>query len=190
VAESSIARRILEAAVRAADEALAAERGQQAEALRQGEAKIATDVAARRAAVEKRLRESFQQSVSAVRLAEANRVRTERRRALDEVIAGALTAARAPRAYRAWVERQLAEYARSGDEIVVSAAERGLFEKDLAPTLAKRGVTLSSETGSFQAGFVVARPGSGTRFNCTLDKAFAEAVRAAEVEVGRTLFGS
>jgi hypothetical protein len=37
---------------------------------------------------------------------------------------------------------------------------------------------------------VVVRPGSGTRFNCTLDKAFAEAVRATEVDVGRTLFSS
>ena len=190
MAESSIARRILDAAARAADEALAAERGRQAEALRQGTARIEADVAARRVAAEKRLRESFQQSLSAVRLAEANRVRTERRRALDGVIAGALAAAREARAYHAWVERQLAEYARAGDEIVVAAAERGLFEKDLAPVLAKRGVKLAAETGAFQAGFVVARPGSGTRFNCTLDKAFAEAVRAAEVEVGRTLFGS
>jgi vacuolar-type H+-ATPase subunit E/Vma4 len=189
VAESSIARRILDAAGHAADEALAAERGRQAEALRQGTARIEADVAARRAAAEKRLRESFQQALSAVRLAEANRVRTERRRALDGVVAGALAAARQPGAYRAWVERQLAEYASAGDEIVVAAAERSLFETDLAPVLVKSGVKLAAAAGTFQAGFVVARPGSGTRFNCTLDKAFAEAVRAAEVEVGRMLFG-
>jgi vacuolar-type H+-ATPase subunit E/Vma4 len=190
VAESSIARRILDAAGRAADEALTAERDRQAEALRQGTARIEAEVTVRRAAAEKRLRESFQQSLSAVRLAEANRVRTERRRALDDVIRGALAAAREPRAYRGWIERQLTAYARAGDEIVVAAGERSLFEKDLAPVLAQRGVKLAAEAGAFQAGFVVARPGSGTHFNCTLDKAFAEAVRAAEVEVGRTLFGS
>jgi vacuolar-type H+-ATPase subunit E/Vma4 len=187
---SSIARRILDAAERAAGEALEAERARQAEALRQGIERIDAAVAARRAAVEKRLGESFQQSVSAVRLAEANRVRAERRRTLDAVVAGALAAAREPRAYRAWIERQLAAHARTGDQVVVAAAERPLFEKDLAPVLAKHGVKLAAETGSFQAGFVVARPGSGTRLNCTLDKAFAEAVRATEVEVGRTLFAS
>jgi vacuolar-type H+-ATPase subunit E/Vma4 len=187
---TSIARRILDAAERAAGEALEAERGRQAEALRQGTERVEAALAARRAAAEKRLRESFQQTVSAVRLTEANRVRAERRRALDAVIAGALAAAREPRAYRAWLERQLAAHTRAGDQIVVSAAERALFEKDLAPVLTKHGVKLAAEMGSFQAGFVVARPGSGTRLNCTLDKAFAEAVRATEVEVGRTLFAT
>ena len=128
--------------------------------------------------------------MSAFRLAEANRVRTERRRSLDGVIAGALRkarrAARLPGVARAAARRALPE----GDEIVVAAAERALFEKELAPLLAKHGVKLSAETAAFQAGFVVVRPGPASRLNCTLDKAFAEAVRSTEVEVGRTLFGS
>ena len=190
MAESSIARRILEAATRAGEETLAVERGRQAEALRQGTALIDAKTAARRSAAEKRLRESFQQSISAFRLAEANRVRTERRRSLDTVIAGALRKAREPTVYRAWLERSLVEHCRKGDEIVVAAADRALFEKELAPLLAKHGLRLSGEPAAFQAGFVAVHPGSGIRLNCTLDKAFAEAVRSTEVEVGRTLFAS
>ena len=188
MAESSIARRILEAATRAGEAALAAERERQAEALRQGTARIESDIAARRAAAEKRLRESFQQSVSAFRLAEANRVRTERRRSLDGVIADARRKAREPGSYRAWLERTLAEHGRKGDEIVVAAADRALFEKELAPLLAKLGLRLSEEPAAFTGGFVAVHPGSGIRLNCTLDNAFAEAVRSTEVEVGRTLF--
>jgi vacuolar-type H+-ATPase subunit E/Vma4 len=190
MAESSIARRILEAATRAGEETLATERGRQAEALRQGTARIEAETAARRATAEKRLRESFQQSISAFRLAEANRVRSERRKSLDAVIAEALRKARGPAAYRAWLEGNLAEHCHSGDEIVVAGSDRALFEKDLAPLLAKLGLRLSAEPASFTAGFVAVHPGSGIRLNCTLDKAFAEAVRSTEVEVGRTLFAS
>jgi vacuolar-type H+-ATPase subunit E/Vma4 len=190
MAETGIARRILEAARKAGEEALAAERARQAEELARGTALVDADIAARRASGEKRLREAFQQSLSAFRLSEANRVRAERRSCLDRVVAHALRKAREPAAYRAWIGRQLAECTRPGDEIVVAAAERLLFEKDLAPLLTKHGVRVSAEPGSFQAGFVAVRPGSGTRINCTLDKAFAEAVRATEVEVGRALFAS
>jgi vacuolar-type H+-ATPase subunit E/Vma4 len=190
MSESSIARRILEAATRAGEESLEAERGRQAEALRVGTARIDEEIAARRAAAEKKLRESFQQSVSAFRLAEANRVRSERRTLLDDVVAFALRKARERGAYRAWIEGLLAEHCRKGDEIVVVPAERTLFETELAPLLAKRGVRLSSEPATFRGGFVAVHPGSGTRLNCTLDKAFAEAVRSTEVEVGRTLFAS
>lgn len=190
MAESSIARRILEAATRAGEEALAAERERQAEALRQGTARIEAEIATRRAAAVKRLRESFQQSVSSFRLAEANRVRTGRRTSLDEVIAGALRKAREPGSYRAWIERSLAEHCRTGDDIVVAAADRALFEHELAPYLAKHGLRLAEEPAAFRGGFVAVRPGSGVRLNCTLDRAFAEAVRSTEVEVGRTLFAS
>jgi hypothetical protein len=190
MSETAIARRILEAARAAGEAALAAERSRQAEALQQGSDRIDAEVFARRLAAEKRLHESHQQATSAFRLAEANRVRTERRKSLDGVVAAAWKKALAPATYRAWIERHLAEHGRKGDEIVVAAAQRSLFEKDYAPLLAKHGVRLSDERGAFQAGFVAVRPGSGLRLNCTLDKAFAEAVRATEVEVGRTLFAS
>ncbi|MCX7030255.1 MAG: hypothetical protein NTU62_09060 [Spirochaetes bacterium] len=188
--ETSIARRILEAARRAGEETLAAERARQAEALRQGSDRIDAAMAARRVAAEKRLRESLQQAVSAFRLAEANRVRTERRKSLDGVVAGAWRKALEPAAYRAWIERTLSDHCRKGDEIVVAGSQRSQFEKDFAPLLAKHGVRLSDERGVFQAGFVAVRPGSGLRLNCSLDKAFAEALRATEIEVGRTLFAS
>jgi hypothetical protein len=190
MSETSIARRILEAARTAGEATMAAERARQAEALQQGSRRIDAEIAARRMAAEKRLRESHQQAISAFRLAEANRVRTERRKSLDSVVAAAWRKGLEPAVYRAWIERLLAEHARPGDEIVVAGAQRVLFEKDFAPLLAKHAVRLSDERGTFQAGFVAVRPGSGLRFNCTLDKAFAEAVRAAEIEVGRTLFAS
>ena len=91
---------------------------------------------------------------------------------------------------RRLIERTLAEHGRKGDDIVVAAADRALFEKELAPLLAKHGLRMSGEPAAFQAGFVAVHPGSGIRLNCTLDKAFAEAVRSTEVEVGRTLFAS
>ena len=106
------------------------------------------------------------------------------------MIAGALRKAREPTVYRAWLERSLVEHCRKGDEIVAAAADRALFEKELAPLLAKHGLRMSGEPAAFQAGFVAVHPGSGIRLNCTLDKAFAEAVRSTEVEVGRTLFAS
>ena len=190
MSETSIAHRILEAARAAGEAALAAERARQAEALQQGSNRIDAEIAARRMAAQKRLLESHQQAISAFRLTEANRVRTERRKSLDGVVAAAWRTCLEPAAYRAWIERLLAEHARPGDEIVVAGAQRALFEKDLAPLLATHGLRLSDERGAFQAGFVAVRPGSGLRFNCTLDKAFAEAVRAAEVEVGRALFAS
>jgi vacuolar-type H+-ATPase subunit E/Vma4 len=188
--ESGIARRILDAARRSGEEALAAERARQAGALRQGAALIEEEVAARRAAAEKRLREAHQQEISAFRLAEANRVRSERRTSLDGVVAGAWQKALAPATYRAWVGRLLSEHGRPGDEIVVASGQRALFEGELAPLLARHGVKLADERGAFQAGFVIVRPGSVTRLNCTLDKAFAEAVRSTEIEVARTLFSS
>jgi hypothetical protein len=190
MSETAIARRILDAARTAGESALAAERARQAEALKQGSGRVDAEIAARRMAAEKRLREAHQQAISAFRLAEANRVRAERRKSLDGVVAAAWRKGLEPAVYRGWIERLLTEHARPGDEIVVAGAQRTLFEKDFAPLLAKHGVRLSDERGAFQAGFVAVRPGSGLRFNCTLDKAFAEAVRAAEVEVGRTLFAS
>ena len=188
MSDTSIARRILEAARRAGEEVLAAERARQAEGLRQGLARIDIEIAGRRTAAEKRLRETFQQSISAFRLSEANRVRTERRKSFDRVVAEAWRNALEPVACRAWIERLLAEHCLKGDEVVVAAAQRSLFEKDLTPLLAKHGVRLSAENGAFQTGFVAVRPGSGMRLNCTLEKTFAEAVRTTEVEVGRTLF--
>ncbi len=189
MAETSIAHRILEAARRAGAATLAAESARQAEAVQQGTVRIDAEISARRMAAEKRLREAHQQAISAFRLAEANRVRMERRKSLDGVVATAWRNGLEPGIYRAWIGRLMAEHCRKGDEIVVSAAQRALFEKDFAPMLAKHGVRLSDERGTFQAGFVAVRPGSGLRLNCTLDKAFAEAVRETEVQVGRTLFG-
>ena len=190
MSETSIARRILEAARTAGEAALAAERARQAEALQEGTGRIDAEISARRMAAEKRLREAHQQAISAFRLAEANRVRTERRKSFDGIVAAAWRKGLELPVYRAWIERLLAEHARPGDQIVAAAAQRVLFEKDFAPLLAKHGVRLADERGAFQAGFVVVRPGSGMRLNCTLDKSFAEAVRAAEAEVGRTLFSS
>ena len=58
MSETSIARRILEAARTAGEAALATERARQAEALQEGIGRIDAEISARRMAAEKRLRET------------------------------------------------------------------------------------------------------------------------------------
>ena len=61
------------------------------------------------------------------------------------------------------------------------------FRKDLAGVLDSMKVSISAERSLLRAGFIAVR--GSIRLNCTLDEAFKSAVRDAEIEVARMLFG-
>ncbi len=186
MAETSIAAKILDAARQKAEAAYAEAAATEAKAVEASLARLAAEEGEKRAGAEKRLRESFQQDLSAFRLVETNRIHSLRRRLLDGVFARAWEAAADSGPYRAWVERQMQEHCREGDVLVVPARQKDFFRTELKPVLARLKVTVSEEPGSFRAGFVAVR--GAARLNCSLDEAFRTAVRDSEIEVARVVF--
>jgi hypothetical protein len=184
--QTGIAAKILEAARTKAAAAYAEAAAREEKALEASLARVAAEERDKKVAAEKRLRESFQQDLSAFRLVETNRIHALRRKLLDGVCAQAWDAAAAPARYRAWLERQLREHCREGDVLVVPARQKELFRTELKPVLARLKVTVSDEPGSFRAGFVAVR--GTTRLNCSLDEAFRAAVRDSEIEAAKAVF--
>ena len=186
MSETSIAAKILDAARQKAEAAYAEAAAREQKAVEASLARLAAEEQEKRSAAEKRVRESFQQELSAFRLVETNRIHSLRRKLLDGVFAQAWDAAMAPEHYRAWIERQMKQYCREGDALVVPARQKDFFRTDLKAALAGLKLTVADEAGSFKAGFVAVR--GATRLNCTLDEAFRAAVRDSEIEVARTVF--
>ncbi len=186
MAETGIAAKILEAARAKAEAAYAEAAAKEQKALDAALARLASEERENRAAAEKRLRESFQQELSAHRLVETNRIHSLRRKLLDGVFAQAWDAALSPARYRVWLEKQLQEHCREGDLLVVPAGQKEMFRSELQAVLARLKVSVSDEPGSFRAGFVAVR--GTTRLNCSFDEAFRAAVRDSEIEVAKAVF--
>lgn len=186
MSETGIAAKILEAARAKAEASYAEAAAREQQALDAALARLAAEEREKKAAAEKRLRESFQQGLSAHRLVETNRIHALRRRLLDGVFTQAWDAALEPARYRAWLEKQLQEHCREGDLLVVPARQKDLFRGDLKAVLARLKVSVSDEPGSFRAGFVAVR--GATRLNCSLDEAFRAAVRDSEIEAAKAVF--
>jgi vacuolar-type H+-ATPase subunit E/Vma4 len=186
MAETGIAAKILEAARAKAQAAWDEAAAKEQKALEASLAGLAAEEREKKAAAEKRLRQSFQQDLSAFRLVETNRLHALRRKLLDGVFAQAWDAAVSPERHRAWLERVLQQHCREGDVLVVPARQKDLFRTELKAVLARLKVTVSDEPGSFRAGFVAVR--GTTRLNCSLDEAFRTAVRDAEIEAAKAVF--
>jgi vacuolar-type H+-ATPase subunit E/Vma4 len=169
------------------DEALKeAEAGRKA-ALAEGLARLDAESADRLAMEKKRILEADAQEISALRLAERNRLRIRKRALLDSVAEAAWKKALEPVVFKRWLEKKIAAVCAKGDSLITSAAQAESFSGAFAEILKRQGVTLSAEKGSFKAGFIVER--GSVRINCTLDQELKAAVREKETELSRVLFG-
>jgi vacuolar-type H+-ATPase subunit E/Vma4 len=187
MSESGIARKILDSAHQKARAALA-EAGRKKDELLHAElARLREELDEKKESAKKRLQESFQQEISAARLAEKNRLNSLKRSLLDAVYESAWRSAVASKALRRFTEQQIREHCKAGDTLVISPEQEENFRKDLAGVLDSMKVSISEERSPFRAGFIAVR--GSIRLNCTLDEAFKSAVRDAEIEVARMLFG-
>ena len=182
-----IIEKIIATARARAEESLRESEARRDAVVAEGLARLDAELQERLAQERKRILDAGSREISSFRLAERNRLRVRKRALLEGVYEAAWEKSLAPDAFKRWAEKKIAAVCRKGDSLIVAAAQARAFSAELSDVLARHGVVLSKETGSFRAGFIVER--GSVRLNCTLDKEMEAAIRDKEIEISRVLFG-